>query len=269
MRQRNLLGQEKALDKVEVGDKFKATAALNADVHESSSNKPPDGNIRNNIKDVTIHTVKFLRQIKVLWPTDGNSAGDLKIIMGEAGWPTDGNINADTKLAQTFHDGLLKEGNPCPTRLLQQHQTLPLASCLDNDRVGDKIKATAALNADVHESSSNKPPDGNIRNNIKDVTIHTVKFLRQIKALWPIDGNSAGDLKIIMGQVGWPPNGNINRLQKQAPQALDLDQLSTPLLPASQASPPPTPIPLPSPLSVSPPPLPSEAEEFTFPVMWG
>ncbi|KAJ6904383.1 hypothetical protein NC652_022397 [Populus alba x Populus x berolinensis] len=42
-----------------------------------------------------------------------------------------------------------------------------------------------------------------------------------------------------------------------------------PLLPASQASPPPTPIPLPSPLSVSPPPLPSEAEEFTFPVMWG
>ncbi|KAJ6904962.1 hypothetical protein NC652_022870 [Populus alba x Populus x berolinensis] len=130
---------------------------------------------------------------------------------------------------------------------------------VDNDGVGDKIKATAALNADVHESSSNKPPDGNIRNNIKDVTIHTVKFLRQIKALWPIDGNSAGDLKIIMGQ----------RLQKQAPQALDLDQLSTPLLPASQASPPPTPIPLPSPLSVSPPPLPSEAEEFTFPVMWG
>ncbi|KAL9334135.1 hypothetical protein Peur_074274 [Populus x canadensis] len=45
------------------------------------------------------------------------------------------------------------------------------------------------------------------------------------------------------------------RLQKQAPRALDLDQLSTPLLPASQASPPPTPIPLLSPLSVSPPPL--------------
>ncbi|KAL3579932.1 hypothetical protein D5086_017767 [Populus alba] len=129
--------------------------------------------------------------------------------------------------------------------------------------VGDKIKATTSLNADFHESSFNKPPDGNLRNNVKDVTIHTVKFtvkfLRQIKALWPIDGNSAGDLKIIMGQ----------RLQKQAPRALDLDQLSTPLLPASQASPPPTPIPLPSPLSVSPPPLPSEAEEFTFPVTWG
>ncbi|KAJ6904954.1 hypothetical protein NC652_022863 [Populus alba x Populus x berolinensis] len=130
MRQRNLLGQEKALDKVEVGDKFKATAALNADVHESSSNKPPDGNIRNNIKDVTIHTVKFLRQIKVLWPTDGNSAGDLKIIMGEVGWPTDGNINADTKLAQTFHDGLLKEGNPCPTRCRRQGlQLLEHSTC--------------------------------------------------------------------------------------------------------------------------------------------
>jgi len=36
-----------------------------------------------------IHTVKFLRQIKVFWPIDGNSAGDLKIIMGEVGWPTD------------------------------------------------------------------------------------------------------------------------------------------------------------------------------------
>ena len=62
--------------------------------------------------------MKFLRQIKALWPTDGNSAGDLKIIMGQVGWPTDGNINADTKLAKTFHDDLLKEGNPCPTRLI-------------------------------------------------------------------------------------------------------------------------------------------------------
>ena len=66
-------------------------------------------------------------------------------------------------------------------------------------------------------------------------------------------------------KVGKPPT----RLQRQAPRALDLDQLSTPLLPASQASPPPTPIPLLSPLSVSPPPLPSEAEEFTFPVICG
>jgi hypothetical protein len=42
-----------------------------------------------------------------------------------------------------------------------------------NDGVGDKIKAIAALNADVHESSSNKPPDGNFSNNVKDVMIHT------------------------------------------------------------------------------------------------
>jgi len=73
-----------------------------------------------------------------------------------------------------------------------------------NDGVRDKIKAIAALNADVHESSSNKPPDGNFSNNVKDVMIHTVKFVRQIKVFWPIDGNSAGDLKIIMGEVGWP-----------------------------------------------------------------
>jgi hypothetical protein len=92
--------------------------ALNADVHESSSNKPPDGNLRNNVKDVTIHTVKFLCQIIALWLTDGNSADDLKIIVGQVGWPTDGNINADPKSAKTFHDGLLKDGNPCPTRLI-------------------------------------------------------------------------------------------------------------------------------------------------------
>ncbi|KAJ6904382.1 hypothetical protein NC652_022396 [Populus alba x Populus x berolinensis] len=160
---------------------------------------------------------------------DGNSAGDLKIIMGEVGWPTDGNINADTKLAQTFHDEtpvdccfgktfrrlwtMLKSEtksklqsplmimfkNHLPTtphRLLgtsiscqvlialatmlrlrfQYYNTfIRLRTMMES---GDKIKATAALNADVHESSSNKPPDGNIRNNIKDVTIHTVKFLR-------------------------------------------------------------------------------------------
>jgi len=63
--------------------------------------------------------MKFLCQIKALWLTDGNSAGDLKIIMGHVGWPTDGNINADLKLAKTFHDGLLKERNPCPTRLIE------------------------------------------------------------------------------------------------------------------------------------------------------
>ncbi|KAJ6984486.1 hypothetical protein NC653_022686 [Populus alba x Populus x berolinensis] len=105
------------VDNDRVGDKIKATAALNADVHESSSNKPPDGNIRNNIKDVTIHTVKFLRQIKALWPIDGNSAGDLKIIMGQVGWPPNGNINVDPKLAKTFIDDLLKERNLCPTKL--------------------------------------------------------------------------------------------------------------------------------------------------------
>jgi hypothetical protein len=45
----------------------------------------------------------------------------------------------------------------------------------DNDGVGDKIRATAGLNADVHESSSNKPSDGSFWNNIKDITIHIVK----------------------------------------------------------------------------------------------
>ena len=105
------------MDNVEVGDKIKATTALNADGHESSFNKQPDGNLRNNVKDVIIHTVKFLRQIKALRPIDGNSAGDLKIIMGQVGWPTNGNINVDPKLDKTFIDDLLKERNLCPTRL--------------------------------------------------------------------------------------------------------------------------------------------------------
>nr|XP_034893645.1 uncharacterized protein LOC118032948 [Populus alba]TKS16305.1 hypothetical protein D5086_0000025980 [Populus alba] len=69
----------------------------------------------------------------------------------------------------------------------------------------------------------------------------------------------------------WKP---LTRLQKQAPEALRLDQLSITAstnhsLLASHTSPPLTPIPLLSPLSVSPPPLPSEAEEFTFPVICG
>ncbi|KAJ6682508.1 GLUCAN ENDO-13-BETA-GLUCOSIDASE BG1-RELATED-RELATED [Salix koriyanagi] len=39
--------------------------------------------------------------------------------------------------------------------------------------VGDKIKATETLNADVDESSSNELSDSNFRNNVKDVMFHT------------------------------------------------------------------------------------------------
>ncbi|TKY60363.1 Glucan endo-1,3-beta-glucosidase 8 [Spatholobus suberectus] len=55
---------QKAIDKAGLGDKIKVTTALNADVYESSSNKPSDGNFRKDIYDVMKQIVKFLDEKK-------------------------------------------------------------------------------------------------------------------------------------------------------------------------------------------------------------
>ncbi|CAK7337806.1 unnamed protein product [Dovyalis caffra] len=131
---------------------------------------------------------------------------------------------------------------------------------LDKAGVGDKIKATIPINADVYESPSNKPSDGNFRKDVKDVMVQIVKFLQQNKApfvvniypflslyqnadfpfeyaffdgsgktisdknvsytnvfdanydtlVWTLKKNNAEDLKIVVGEVGWPTDGNIN-----------------------------------------------------------
>lgn len=50
----------KAIDKAGFGDKVKVTTALNADVYESNSNKPSDGDFRNDIRDVMNQILQFL-----------------------------------------------------------------------------------------------------------------------------------------------------------------------------------------------------------------
>ncbi|XP_057419380.1 glucan endo-1,3-beta-glucosidase 8-like [Lotus japonicus] len=51
---------QKAIDKAGLGDKVKVTTAINADVYESGSNKPSDGNFRKDIYDVMKQIVQFL-----------------------------------------------------------------------------------------------------------------------------------------------------------------------------------------------------------------
>jgi hypothetical protein len=55
---------QKALDEAGHGDKIKATIPLNADVYESHSDSPSDGNFRKNIKDLMLQIVRFLHDNK-------------------------------------------------------------------------------------------------------------------------------------------------------------------------------------------------------------
>ncbi|GMN33409.1 hypothetical protein TIFTF001_004142 [Ficus carica] len=131
---------------------------------------------------------------------------------------------------------------------------------LNEAGVGDKIKATIPLNADVYESSSNTPSDGNFRNDIRDLMLQIVRFLNDNKSpftvniypflslyenanfpqefaffdgsktindknntrydnvfdanhdtlVWSLKKAGVPDLKILVGEVGWPTDGNKN-----------------------------------------------------------
>lgn len=134
-----------------------------------------------------------------------------------------------------------------------------IQKALDEAGLGDRIKATTPLNADVYESTAgDKPSSGQFRNDIKDLMHQIVKFLHDNKApfvvnIYPFlnlyqnenfpyefaffDGGGksiqdnnyqytnvfdanydtlvyalkkAGvpDLKIVVGEVGWPTDGN-------------------------------------------------------------
>ncbi|OVA08127.1 Glycoside hydrolase [Macleaya cordata] len=135
-----------------------------------------------------------------------------------------------------------------------------IQKALDEAGLGDKIKATIPLNADVYESANDKPSGGKFRDDIKDLMHQIVKFLHDNKApfvvnIYPFlslyqnqnfpfdfaffDGGGksindngvqytnvfdanydtlvyalkkAGvpDLKIIVGEVGWPTDGDKN-----------------------------------------------------------
>ena len=66
------------------------------------------------------------------------------------------------------------------------HITLPamqnIQKAIENAGLGDKVKVSTALNADVYESSSNKPSDGDFRSDIRDVMKQIVQFLHEKKS---------------------------------------------------------------------------------------
>ncbi|KAK7399456.1 hypothetical protein VNO78_10639 [Psophocarpus tetragonolobus] len=55
---------KRAIEKAGFGDKIKVTSALNADVYESTSNKPSDGSFRKDVYDLMKDIVKFLHENK-------------------------------------------------------------------------------------------------------------------------------------------------------------------------------------------------------------
>ncbi|CAN0865226.1 Glucan endo-1,3-beta-glucosidase 8 [Linum grandiflorum] len=133
-----------------------------------------------------------------------------------------------------------------------------IQKALNEAGYGNTIKATVPLNADVYESNSNKPSDGNFRSNVKDQMKAIIKFLHQNKApilvniypflslyqssnfpssfaffdengrkvydkniayanvfdanydtlVYALKKNGYPDLKIIVGEVGWPTAGH-------------------------------------------------------------
>lgn len=153
--------------------------------------------------------------------------------------------------------------------------TLPalknIQKALDEAGVGDKIKATIPLNADVYDSGSNEPSKGNFRKDIRKQMVEIVKFLHSNNApfvvniypflslynnanfpmdfaffdggakpiydqgiqytnvfdanhdtlVWALKKAGVPDLKIIIGEVGWPTDGDKNANLKNAQNFYD------------------------------------------------
>ncbi|KAF5480725.1 hypothetical protein F2P56_001449 [Juglans regia] len=146
-----------------------------------------------------------------------------------------------------------------------------IQKALDEAGFGDKIKATIPLNADVYESLSNIPSEGNFRKDIHDLMVQIVRFLHENKApfmvniypflslyqnskfpldfaffdggsqpiqdknlqytnvfdanfdtlVWTLKKNGVEDLKIVVGEVGWPTDGDKNASPKLAKRFYD------------------------------------------------
>ncbi|XP_057721619.1 glucan endo-1,3-beta-glucosidase 5 [Arachis stenosperma] len=142
--------------------------------------------------------------------------------------------------------------------------TLPalqnIQSALVKAGLGNRVKVTTPLNADVYQSSSDKPSDGDFRTDIHDLMIKIVSFLSQNNApftvniypfislyadpnfpmdyaffngfssaindngkiydnvfdanhdtlVWALQKNGFGNLPIIVGEIGWPTDGDRN-----------------------------------------------------------
>lgn len=126
--------------------------------------------------------------------------------------------------------------------------------------LGRKVKVTIPLNADVYQSGTGLPSDGNFRSDIFDLMVSIVKFLSQNGApliintypflslyddpnfpidyaffsgtstpiidgsisytnvfdanfdtlIWALEKNGFSSMQVIVGEVGWPTDGNIN-----------------------------------------------------------
>ncbi|PON85651.1 Glycoside hydrolase [Trema orientale] len=132
---------------------------------------------------------------------------------------------------------------------------------LNEAGVGDKIKATVPQNADVYESPSNTPSDGNFRKDIRDLMVQIVRFLNDNRSpflvniypflslyenpnfprdfaffdggskpindknnlqydnvfdanhdtlVWSLKKTGVPDMKVLVGEVGWPTDGDKN-----------------------------------------------------------
>ncbi|KAJ0251790.1 Glucan endo-1,3-beta-glucosidase 5 [Hirschfeldia incana] len=142
--------------------------------------------------------------------------------------------------------------------------TLPalqnIQSALIKAGLANQVKVTVPLNADVYESASNLPSDGDFRAEIRDLMISIVKFLSDNQApftiniypfislyndphfpvefaffdgtgspvndngriydnvldanydtlVWSLQKNGFGNMSIIVGEVGWPTDGDKN-----------------------------------------------------------
>ncbi|PIN26877.1 Glucan endo-1,3-beta-D-glucosidase [Handroanthus impetiginosus] len=146
-----------------------------------------------------------------------------------------------------------------------------IQKAINEEGLGDKVKATSPQNADVYDSSSNKPSDGQFRSDIRDLMYQIVQFLQINDApftvniypflslylnpnfpvefaffdggakpvndngtiysnmldanidtlVWALRKTSYPDVKIIIGEIGWPTDGDVNANVQMAKKFYD------------------------------------------------
>ncbi|XP_040377208.1 glucan endo-1,3-beta-glucosidase 6-like [Oryza brachyantha] len=135
-----------------------------------------------------------------------------------------------------------------------------IQSALVKAGLGNQVKVTCPLNADVYQSSTSKPSDGDFRTDIHDLMLNIVKFLSDTGGaftvniypfislyadpnfpvdyaffdgasspivdgsatytnmfdanydtlIWALKKNGFGNLPVIVGEIGWPTDGDMN-----------------------------------------------------------
>ncbi|KAL6629811.1 hypothetical protein ACP70R_029576 [Stipagrostis hirtigluma subsp. patula] len=135
-----------------------------------------------------------------------------------------------------------------------------IQSALIKAGLGNRVKVTCPLNADVYQSSTTKPSDGDFRTDIHELMLNIVKFLSDNAGaftvniypfislysdpdfpvdyaffegasspiidgsttytnmfdanydtlIWALKKNGFGNLPVIVGEIGWPTDGDMN-----------------------------------------------------------